>query len=147
MKNKELKQFRAGLESCKSMSSKVGYAVGKNMRLLEKEVEYLYTDARRRPEGWKEYEEKEITLIRTYAVSFQNGQPFFGDNTPTFNTELQKLQTEYKKILEADRPMQLEWEKFMDEESSVELVKIKQSDIPENATAEQIYALDPIIEN
>lgn len=145
MKNKELKEFRAGLEICKTMNSKVGYAVGKNMRLLEKEIEHLYTDARQRPEGWKEYEEKEIELIRKYAVSSQNGQPVFGDNTEVFNKELAKLQKANIEVLKADIPLQAEWENFMNEESKLELQTITVDDLPDNATAEQIYALDPII--
>jgi hypothetical protein len=146
MKNKELKAFRDGLELCKTMSSKVGYAVGKNMRMLDREIEHLYTDARRRPEKWAEYEGLEIELIKQYAVGQQDGQPIFGENTPAFNKALGELQEKYKETLMADMPMQLEWEKFMNEKSTLELVKIKEENIPDDATAEQIYALEPIIE-
>ena len=98
---------------------KFSYAIAKNTKLMEVEVEAITNLT-------KEYDEKVINLIREYAVKDDDGQIVFEDaqrNLPKYTnreeleTKLEELYMEYKETVD-------EVEKIKDEDIDIDFYKI-----------------------
>lgn len=139
MKKKELPNFIKGMKQCGSLTAKVGYAVSKNRRKAEQEWKDC-ENARTHPKGWEEYEDEQRKIVNKHAVGQDsNGNAMFGKNGEKFETEFSALTKKYADLIEKNEKHTKDWEKFLDNEIDFELHKIKETDIPDHATADQRY--------
>lgn len=145
MKNKELASFVAELKKL-NLTGKVAYAIAKNRRLVETELE-VFKNMLEEHDDFKAYDKERLELIANYTVKDANGKPVIEGNQFKIEDEvawekaLKPLQEKYKDAIEK-RDKQIEdYNKLMGEESKLTLYTIKEEDIPENATSQEIYTL------
>lgn len=158
MKYKELEPLLNGLKTLRGVTGvKFNYAVVKNVRGLEKELESLYEALKPYPE-FSEYDQARIALAEKYSKRTENGEPVkekdaFGvekyvlDDKKTFDKEFDKLRKKYSNEIVKRQEQLEEFDKMMEEESGFEVHKISVTDVPESVTTEQMAVLYPIIED
>ena len=156
MKNRQLSILHKGLtDSGKLQGVKFAYAVAKNKKLIEEEVEAL-NEGLNPSEKFKEYDEKRVELAKEHAekdedgnavmVGEENIKSFDIKDIAKFTKDLEKIQEEYKTELEARDKQLKDYEKLMDEDTKLELQKVKLENVPEEITGEQLELISEIIE-
>lgn len=146
MKKNELQDFIKAMEGCHNLNLTVGKVVAKNRRAAKEELE-IDEEARAKPKGWDEYEEKEKALVKKYAINSDGKRVYFGANEKVFADELKALQYENAELLKEHDRMMKDWIKSMEKEVEFKFHHIKESDVPDNVTSEQYYWLMLFIED
>ena len=135
-------------------TAKGAYGIAKNKRIVETEVKSIEEAQKNQqlPEGIEEYEQKRLGLCEKFCDKDEEGKPVVNGNTfvivkerPAFDTELLKLQEEFKEPLSTRQKQDLEFQDFLKEEVNVDFHQIKIDDLPNNVTGQQVEVLGDII--
>lgn len=157
MKNSDVFEYREALDAVNKIkgNSKFSYAVAKNMRILDNEIEAIRngftnlsdTDS----ESFNIYETSRLRLVGKYSSraddsTVQDHAPFIEDMVG-FQVELQELKEKHIDALTKARDVQIANTKVLDEEfvGELELFKIANEYLPDELDAQQIFVLDFMI--
>jgi len=137
------------------------YAVAKNLRRLGEDVESMQKASELSKE-FNEYETARIELAKEHAKKDADGKPVTEDekddngkvisttyviaNQKAFDKELEALRATHKEALDARQKQIDEFNALLNEESDVELHKIKLADVPQDITTEQMNGILPVID-
>jgi len=148
---KEVLRLAQGLKSVSNYpGAKFSYAISKNSRKLEVEIECL-KEAQKPSEGFSKYETERIELCKEMAKKDESGNPlttnnsFDIDDIPTFDKKMKELNKKFKTDLEEREKQIKEVESLLSGEVSIELHKVSVDDLPENITATQLSSIDEMI--
>ena len=156
MKNRELQPLVQAIDACGNLQGlQFAYGLAKNRNLLIAELK-LMQKANKHSNEFKEYDQKRVKLAENMSKRnedgtpmtemMQNGEQYVIENKPAFNKKLKDLQEEYKDALAEQEKKNIEFESFLDEESSFVPFKIKQSYVPENISVTQMNGIVSLIE-
>lgn len=152
MKKKDILSLYKGLNSLGGLRGvKFTYAVAKNIRVLHDEITSL-EKAVEADEQFQEYDKKRVELAKEHAQKDEKGEPkvensqFVLEDQKAFEKEHALLRDEYADTI-AKRENQLaEYKELLEEDVAVELHKINISQVPDDISTEQMYAILPVIE-
>lgn len=163
MKNYEIYQINEALGELKQIAKKeLAYAVYKNLQKIGQEIEIIEKMKYQPSDKFLEYDGKRNQVCISYADKDENKEPIVIPGTQPgepgkykipekkqekFMTELQKLQDDYKDVLEEKRIQEQEFVDFLNAESELELVKISKDVLPEYITAEFLMKISAILED
>jgi len=147
MKNKNLASLLEELKTI-NLTGKIGYAVAKNRKLVEQELETLNETLKVLPD-FEKYEKERITLLEKHASKDEKGKAVIENNAYKIENQedwekaIKDLQETHKEAI-TYREKQLEdFNALLEEGSKLEFFKITEDQILEekNATAQEIYTL------
>jgi hypothetical protein len=150
-KRANLTAFSRALESVgQSQSTRFAYAVAKNKKAIQAEVEAIQA-AVKPPDWFNDYERQRMGLVQQHALKDKNGQMIQDGNTARignmqkFQEELEALQAKFKDPLEELKKKDEEARKFVEEEVEVELYEIQTKYLPKDLKADDLFILMPAI--
>lgn len=136
-------------------SVRFSFAVAKNLKILENEVQPIYSTIQKPVEGSEEYEKERKVVIERFCEKDKNGKPKMEgngqykipqENINGLNYELEQLGGKYPDVMKRIQEKEKEIKKLLDEEVDLELRKIHLKDLPEKLSPAQMNILMPIIE-
>jgi hypothetical protein len=147
-------------------SIKFSYAIAKNVKLIEEELEAV-KKAFNIPKEYIAYEEKRTALAEKFSEKDENGNPkkrtkqvningtmqaaeeyvLLDDSKKKFETELATLREDYKDALENYASVTKEYEEFMNENLDINFYKITYADLPGSLSPKDVYAIFEIIKD
>lgn len=153
MKNIKLPEFLEDLKKI-NLTGKVAYAIAKNRKLVENELEILQ-ETLKESESFKKYQEERIELAKSHAKKDEKGNPvtetilqggnpvnsFVIEDQKAWEQEFEALKEKHKEALNQRTEQENAFNLLMEEDSKLEFHKIEESEIPENATAQEVYTL------
>ena len=137
-------------------NTKFAYAITKNTRLIDAELEIMKEIAQSGvPEKLQEFESKRKELIEKYAEKNEDGTfktvngnyDVQGDNLVAFQTDYDALTKEYADTLAENEANNAKVDGMLKEEIDLALIKVKVDNLPDDLSAEELDALEPIIED
>lgn len=160
MKNLDLYRLKQALEGLGGVENvSFAYAVVKNLKLLEKEIEILEEVRKPSDEFTQEFQPKVDELVKKHSKKDEDGNPEQADgpqgatiqvdpaNKAKFEKEFAKLEKENKPLVD-QRMVQLnKFNDLLQVEAEIELVKIKKEDLPENIKVAELYGISDILED
>lgn len=157
MKNKQILDLFESLVSITNLTgAKFNYSVVKNIKKLQPEIESLQK-AFKNSDEFNEYNNKRVNILKKYSRKDANGEAitktinkekhFDIIETEEFKKELDLLISENKDIIEKKEKEIKEFNELLETENSIELFKIKLSDIPDGITTEQLAGIYLMIED
>ena len=130
---------------------KFAFTVLKNRKKLEAQVEEdkpIFEEILKPSDGFKEYEDKRITLCEDSSEKDEEGKAITEDSRykildmGKFNEDLTNLSEEYKDSIE-DRKSQIdEYNNLMEEDIVIEFQKLGINDLPDELTESQLQTLE-----
>lgn len=148
MKNSELFGLYEWLEAVSNIGwARFAYWVAKNKKIILNELKTIES-ANEPTEEYKNFEKERIELCEKMANKDEKwevkiiGKSYDISDIDGFNSELQKLREKYKNALDEMQKRNEEYENLLNQDSDLELFKIKEEIIPEWVTAK---LLDPIM--
>lgn len=136
----------------RSYNPAFSYALAKNLRKLNDEIKDLEA-SRKRPVGWDKFEHEKNLLLEKYAIIDRgtylirpDGYPECGTNQEKFIAEFKLLEEKNKEMVLENEKYTTEWETFLNEESTMDLHKVKIASIPTYVTDSQLNALFEMLE-
>lgn len=153
-KNEMISLYR-GLHAVGNLSGpRFVYVVARNRDYLQKEVDAIQKSLEPY-ENFQEFEEKRVELAKKHAKEDEEGNPvvigkgnqskFDIEDQEAFDKELEKLKEEYQEAIDEREKQQEEFNDSMEDEIELLLLELKQEDLPEEITANQLSALIPIL--
>lgn len=147
MKRRELYTHLQSLETVKDLKGvKFAYSIIKNKKKIEEEIK-LFEEVIKPSPSYEEYERKRIVLCEVHAEKDEEGRPVIvGDkyklvDVDIFNIELEKLKGGYRDVIE-DRISQInEYNKILEEDVIIDVIKINFSDLPTDITPNQLESI------
>lgn len=129
-----------------------GYALNKNLSILKPEIEALQKVATP-PKEFLEFDEKRVAIVKKYAKKDDKGEFVVKDNQydvaenkEVVEKEVSTLREENKSIVEAHDKQMAEYNALLDQETNIELYKVKLENVPKDITAAQMKEIYLIIE-
>jgi hypothetical protein len=133
--------------------AKFGYAVAKNLAKVKEEC-VIIEKLQEPSEEFKAYDAKRIELCKKWAKKDEDGEPVIigneydlKENMEKFKPESAALAEEYKETLDARRKVMEDVNTLLQEESDIVLHKIKEENLPEVITGEQVMGIMAMIED
>lgn len=157
MKRTEIVNLYNGLNSVGNLVGVIfGYAVNKNLAILKPEIEALQK-ALTPSEKFLEYDVKRVDIVKKYAKKDEKGEFVLlevggkksydvAGQEDTVENEVKPLKEEYKAAIEDNEKQMIEYNTLLEQESNVELYKVKLENVPKDITAAQMTAIFPIVE-
>lgn len=153
MKKVELYTFLNRIKELNNLEGvKFAYAVVKNKKTIQKEVETL-EEIKKPSEKHSEYENKRISVCRKYSKKDKEGNPvvinecFDIDEAKKgdFEKELKLLQEEYTKEIKLQNKKIEEFTTLLEEEANIDIHYINYVDLPDNITPSQLEVIYSLI--
>lgn len=158
MKKYRLKELLKAFEALGNVECrKLSYVIMRNTERIKKELIAL-NEFIKPTEKEKEYDLKRIALCREHSNKNSEGEPitifnwnqyvFDIKENQVFDEELKTLSEseEYREVVIAMKKKQEEYEKSMvEEDTTIEIYQIKEDDLPENFTPNQILSIKELI--
>jgi len=152
MTNQELLNLAKQLATLNLKGVKVNYAIAKNTDMIKNEFKFLEKTIEPSKE-FTEYEQKRLELAHSFSKKNPDGSSIIENNqiiinnTPEFQLEFTKLNTDYATALK-DRENQIrEYTKLLTEENTdIKLFTISLDSIPEDISTEEMNILFHLIE-
>jgi hypothetical protein len=156
MKNNEIITLANQLPTLGNLTgAKFAYAIAKNQDIATREAKHLSEGLKSTPE-YQEYEKKRIELCEELSKKDESGKAmmipigngvsrYVFEDEKAFNKELEKLGKEYKEVLDARKKQEEDYNKLLEEESTVEFFKMDQDIIPDNITVQQMNIIKNLI--
>lgn len=149
MLNRQLPDLLQSCYRCMDVKGeKFAYALLKNKNKIKKKLEEIYSRYQV-SEDFKIYDEQRIKLAEKHAKKDDKGEPIVNgekydiENKEEFEKELNELKEKHKDAIE-EREKQIEdYEKELDEESDIEIHKIRK--LPEGMSAREIESAEFMI--
>lgn len=137
-------------------STKFGYFVLKNLKMIEPELEILRKMAEP-GEGLKAYETKRVGICNEFCEKDEAGEAktvlgpdgrdqYVITDREAFDAQLKLLRDEFKADFDTEETKIKEMNTIMMEDAGLELYKIKLDNIPDGLSAQDLLALDDLIE-
>lgn len=163
MKNSEVIQLNNKISSyikpLKDLKgAKFSYALIKNTELLQKEVKDIAAVITP-TEAYQAYDKARVALCESFAKKDEKGNvirknlrengQFDYDidvNDEAFKAAVENLKEEHKDAIKEQDEKILEYNKFLDEESTVSFHKISISDVPNDISVELMSVIEPFIQ-
>lgn len=132
--------------------AKFGYSLLKNIDLIAKEAKTIQ-EVQKIEEGFKTFEEKRIELCEKFAEKDETGQvkknhktktsyEYVLDKTnPEFIDGFSKLQEEFKEAIQLQNANFKEYELFLNDENTIELIKFSFDIVPEDISLELLSVI------
>lgn len=160
MKNLDLYKLKQALEGLGSVENvSFAYAVVKNLKLLEKEIEILEEVRKPSEQFITEFQPKVDELVKKHSKKDEDGNPEQTD-TPQgqtiavdpakkdkFEKEFTELEKENQELVDQRMEQLNKFNDLLQEETVIELVKIKKEDLPENIKVAELYGISDILED
>jgi hypothetical protein len=149
MKNKELPVLLEELKKI-NLSGKIGYAVAKNRKLVEQELETLQETVKMLPE-FEVYEKERVALLEVHASKDEHGKAIIENNTYKIENQtewekaIKELQETHKGAIESRTKQIEDFNALMEEKTNIEFYPFTEDQIPDSATAQEIYTLLKLI--
>lgn len=145
MKNKNL---ASTLEEIKkiNISGKSGYCLAKNRKLIEDELEAINETIKALPD-FETYEKERITLLEAHASKDEQDKPIIENNAykienqELWELDIKELQEKHKETIENRKKQIKDFNALMEEETTLVFHKITEDQIPDSATASEVYTL------
>lgn len=143
-----LKQFET-----QQLKAKLSYVIGRNMQFLEPEYK-SFKKSLTPPPGYEDYEKERLKLIQKYGQKTPAGHlaidPRNPNNIPlsdptSFNTELAKVASNYKDVLEKQKMKEKEIQELLEQEVEVQIFQFSYKLLPTHLTPQQMRAFMPMI--
>ena len=151
MKRRDLYTHLQSLETVKDLKGvKFAYSIIKNKKKIEEEIK-LFEEVIKPSSAYEEYERKRIVLCEIHAEKDTEGRPVVvGDkykliDIDIFNAELEKLKGGYQDIIEERISQINEYNKVLDEDIDIDILKINFNDLPSDITPKQLESIDFMI--
>lgn len=152
MKNKELLALNQILNEYEKVKGKdFAYMVFKNKELIESEMK-IFDKLKKEPHPeYQAFENERMVLCTIHSEKDENGTPVTYQNRykikdmEAFNVEFVELREKYKSVIEDMEQSEREFNEFMENEATVELVKVNFKDVPNEIDADQLKKLKDII--
>jgi hypothetical protein len=152
MKRKDLYNSFHALEVVKDLKGvKFAYALLKNKKKIEEEIK-IFEEIIKPNAKFEEYEIERIRLCEFHSEKNEDGTPVIISNRyklvddNIFNKELELLKLDYNEFID-ERMMQLnEYNKMLEEDINIEIIKIKFDDIPSNISAKELEDIDFMVD-
>ena len=156
MKRKDLFSLQKAFDLTKDYSGlKFAYARVKNKKLVDAEIESI-REAFKPSEEIQEYERLRIELLKEYGEMDSFGNFLFEEDGRSvkfaseekkqeFVVKFNELRDKYKDCFDKETEKEIEYQKFIEEEVSLDFVKVNIDDLPKDITGEQLELLFPII--
>lgn len=154
---KELSLIRKELISLKAYKGvKLAIAVNRNLSLIKSILEPIekgYEDSINNIEGISTYRKRKMEIVREYGKRDESGELIENINESGQKTisvdfsnkelieKLEKLEEEFKNVIEESANMQEEYGKSLDKEEAVEFWIISEENAPEDITGDQVEKL------
>ena len=155
MKNKDLITLNTALQEVSDIKGKdFAYAVFKNKSIIEKELE-IFNQLQREPHPeFQNYEQERNILCITHSVKNEDGNPRIQDNRyeidPVqqidFQNEFEDLKEKYKEVISDMQQAENDYNEFLEKETSIDLIKIKFSDLPNDVNADFLEKIQWMID-
>ena len=150
LKNRELFLLKNALQIVgRHQGVKLAYAMAKNLKAIEAEIELLQQTLKPSKEIL-EYEKKRIELCIKHA-EVENGQPkmmnnnYVMTNRKAFDKEHEALKAPYQKKIEEQEKKVEEYNKFLDNKSNFEPYLISKDDLPNEITGAELTGIFSLI--
>ncbi len=127
------------------------YAVARNLKLLEPEIEAIQKASEPSKE-FQEYDQARIELAAKHSKKDEKGNPviegnqFILEDQNAFNKDFEKLKKTHKEALDAREKQGEEVEKLLKEETPITLYKVKLENVPPQITSAEMSSILDIIE-
>lgn len=156
MKNRDILKLWHGLSKLHDKkNTKLSFSILRNKKLIKDIVESLKTVQLQPVEGQTEFEKDRLALCEKHAAKdeagnavkiTENGQLAYKiEHTHEFSRELLDLFNIHKIYRSNLEKKQEEFEKILDEEVSVNLIKININDLPDDLTELEISSIEEIL--
>lgn len=152
MKKKDVISLWQGLNNCSALKgARFTYAIARNLAEIKADIEALQKSVDPSKE-FSAYENKRIELNKKYSKKDEKGESitengkYILEDQEKFDEEFNKLKEENQSIVDARDAQIKEYMDSLDDEIEVKLWKIKETDLPEDITVNQTYAIFPILE-
>lgn len=160
LKKKDLIVLYNGLNSVGNLVGVFfGYAVNRNLEKMRPEIEALQKAVTPSKE-FTEYDVKRVEIVKKYAKKDEKTGEFIikdkgvagkesydvGDNAEVVEKEVGAFKEENKAVVEAHEKKMEEYNALLEQDSTVELYKVKLENVPKEITASQMAAVFPIVE-
>ncbi len=144
MKRRDLYNSFQALDVVKDLKGvKFAYALLKNKKKIEEEIK-IFEEIIKPNSKFEEYEMQRIKLCELHSEKNEDGTPvIIGDrykliDENVFNKELEILKLDYKEFIDERMKQINEYNKMLDEDINIEIIKIKFDDIPSNISAKEL---------
>jgi len=152
LKRAQILNLSKVLEQLKRVqSTRFAYAVARNIRLIDNEVESI-RQAGAPPPKQIEYEQKRMALVHKHGAKETDGSLSMESpgnakiaNMPQFMTELAALRTEYADTLADAEKREKDMMSMLSEEVEIEAYEIKAEVLPKDLAADEVYAIMPFL--
>lgn len=153
MKNKDLVTFAQTLGQISGLRGKsFAYAVFKNKSLVEQELK-VFEELRKEPHpDYQNYENERMIVCINYSKKDDNGNPVINNNQyiiedwTGFNGDMKEITDKYKEVVEDMENTQKEYNIFMEKEATLNFIKVKYEDIPNDVDANLLQKIQFMIE-
>ena len=157
MRNRDLYGLLQTLNGLSNVKGKTfAYAVFKNKEKLEKEIEVFQKLQKPPHPDFANYDDERnlLCIMHSKKDEFQNpilvtspdgNKRYDIEDMETFNKEYQELIDKYRYVLDEMDTAQREYNEFMENESLLELHKVKFEDLPEDIDANFLNQLKDMI--
>jgi len=154
MKNGQIFRLANGIAKVGHLKGiKFAYGITKNKKIIDREIEDIKESITPSPE-FAEFEKARVELCKEYAEKDEKGEfkvenneyVLPEDKKEEFEIRLKALREQHKEAIEGREKQNEDFEAFQKEESKVEFYKIKLKDVPEDISAEEMQAIDELIE-
>ncbi len=147
MKNNEIFGFRETLNEVDYIRGKTfAYSCFKNKEILDKEIEIINKLRKDPHPDYINFENERTLLCQIHSEKDENGKPvliynpdgtqaFKIENLENFNKEYIEIAEKYKDVLDDMNKSKMEFDEFLQKESTIELNKVKIGDLPEEISA------------
>jgi len=154
IKNKDLFALLQALSNVAHLQGvKFAYAVAKNIRILQREIQDL-TKSLEPSKEYLRFDKKRIELCESMAEKDKDGKPLMTPDKTNyqikdmkkFNKKLEELKKEFPEAMKEREKQVEEYNTLLEEYNhDIKLHYIKEEDLPQQITSAQILALDEII--
>ncbi len=153
MKKSDIYRLYHGLNSCVGLSgAKFNYAVAKNIRILQSEVEAI--DAARKPsEDYQAYDKEREELAKSYALKDEKGEAIIENgqykiiDQDAFDAALDVVKEKHKDAIAQREQQDKDFTALLESEAdTIELHKVKLSDVPDAIEGRMFQIVDIIEE-
>lgn len=152
MKNRDLLRFLKGLNAVGSLQGvKFAYAVGKNRRIVEREVETLQ-EADKDPEEYEPFNTARIELCQKHCKKNDDGNPFLVNENyiiqtqKPFDAAMKKLVKKHQEVVDAREQQTKEYDELLKEDSDFKPFMLSLEHVPDDITPGQLGEIIDMIE-
>lgn len=154
MTKQELITLYKGLNSLGDLKGvHFSYAVTRNINRLKQEIETL-DKVMEVKDDYKEFDTARLALLEEHSKKGEDGKPLLIEDAggqrydvqDTFAAAFEALKEEHKEAIEAREAQIAEYNELLTTDTPIDLFKVKLSLVPEEITAAQMFAIEPIIQ-